>query len=84
VRRSRQCLFCFDAAVSTTCPDSLKRRTVGAVGIVAPPSFVWIAQQFASSGAFYAIATIRVAFGLVLISVASAWQFEHVASGTFM
>lgn len=44
---------------------------VGAVGILAPPGLVWIARHFATSGAFYVIATVRVAFGLLLIWVAS-------------
>jgi hypothetical protein len=45
---------------------------VGAVGILAPSGLVWIAHHFVTSGAFYAVAAVRVAFGLVLISVASA------------
>jgi hypothetical protein len=45
--------------------------TVGAVGTLAPSVLVWIAQQFVTSGAFYALAAVRVAFGLVLISAAS-------------
>jgi hypothetical protein len=44
---------------------------VGAVGILVPSDLVWIAQHSVTSGAFYVIATVRVAFGLVLISVAS-------------
>jgi hypothetical protein len=44
---------------------------VGAAGIIAPSGLAWIAEHFVSSGAFYIIATVRVAFGLVLISVAS-------------
>jgi hypothetical protein len=44
---------------------------VGAVGVVVPSGLVWIAQHSVTSGAFYLIATVRVAFGLVLISVAS-------------
>jgi hypothetical protein len=44
---------------------------VGAGGIVAPSMLIWIAQHVVTSGAFYAIATVRVAFGLILISVAS-------------
>ena len=43
---------------------------VGAVGILVPSGLVWIAQHSVTSGAFYIIATVRVAFGLVLISVA--------------
>jgi hypothetical protein len=46
--------------------------TVGSVGILAPFGLVWIAQHSLSSGAFYLIATVRVAFGLVLILAASA------------
>jgi hypothetical protein len=46
--------------------------TVGGVGILAPFGLVWIAQHSVSSGAFYLIASVRVAFGLVLISAASA------------
>jgi hypothetical protein len=45
---------------------------VGGVGILAPSSLVWIAQHSVTSGMFYLIATVRVAFGLVLISAASA------------
>ena len=44
---------------------------VGAVGVVAPSGLVWVAEHSVTSGAFYVIATARVAFGLVLISVAS-------------
>jgi archaellum biogenesis protein FlaJ (TadC family) len=43
----------------------------GSVGILVPSDLVWIAQHSVTSGAFYVIATVRVAFGLVLISVAS-------------
>jgi hypothetical protein len=47
---------------------------VGAVGILVPSGLVWLAQQFVASGAFgfYVIATVRIAFGFILISVASA------------
>jgi hypothetical protein len=45
--------------------------TVGVVGILAPSGVVWITQHFVTSGAFYVVATVRVAFGLALISVAS-------------
>jgi hypothetical protein len=44
---------------------------VGAVGIIAPSGLVWIAEHSVTSGTFYVIATVRVAFGLILISVAS-------------
>jgi hypothetical protein len=43
---------------------------VGAVGIVAPSSLVWLAQHFMTSGPFYVIAAVRIVFGLILISVA--------------
>ena len=45
---------------------------VGAAGILMPSGLVWIAQRSVTSGAFYVIGTVRVAFGFVLISVASA------------
>jgi hypothetical protein len=45
---------------------------VGAVGILAPSGLVWLAQHFVTSGTFYVIATVRIAFGLILVSVASA------------
>lgn len=44
---------------------------VGTVGILVPSDLVWMARHLVTSGAFYAIATVRVVFGLVLISVAS-------------
>ena len=43
----------------------------GAVGILVPSCLVWLAQQFVTSGVFYVVATVRIAFGLVLISAAS-------------
>ena len=43
----------------------------GAIGILAPSGPLWIAQHFVNSGVFYVIGAVRVAFGLVLISVAS-------------
>jgi hypothetical protein len=46
--------------------------TVGAVGTLAPSGLVWVAQNSLTSGAFYVVATVRVAFGLLLISVARA------------
>ena len=45
--------------------------TFGAVGILVPSVLVWIAQHAVTSDAFYVIATVRVALGLVLISAAS-------------
>jgi len=44
---------------------------VGIVGILVPSGLVWIAQHSGTSAAFYVIAMVRVALGLVLISVAS-------------
>jgi hypothetical protein len=46
--------------------------TVGGIGILAPSVLVWIAQHSVTSGVFYLVAIVRVAFGLALISVASA------------
>ena len=45
--------------------------SVGAVGILVPSGLIWIAQHSVTSGAFYVIAMVRIAFGIVLISVAS-------------
>lgn len=45
---------------------------VGAAGIIAPSCLTWIAGHAVTSGAFYVVAAVRVAFGLVLISAASA------------
>jgi len=47
---------------------------VGIVGIVLPATLVSVAQQFVVAGAlaFYAIAAVRITFGLILISAASA------------
>ena len=42
-----------------------------AVGVVVPSGAIWIAQHAYTSGAFYLIGAVRVAFGCVLISVAS-------------
>jgi cell division protein FtsW (lipid II flippase) len=45
---------------------------IGAVAVIAPASLAWIAERTVTPGAFYVVAVIRVAFGLVLISAASA------------
>jgi len=45
--------------------------TVGAVGVLAPSILVWIAHHSETTAAFYFVATVRIAFGLVLISAAS-------------
>ena len=41
--------------------------TFGAVGILVPSGLVWIAQHSVTSGVFYVVATVRVAFGFILI-----------------
>ena len=46
--------------------------TIGAIGMFAPSGLVWIAKHSGTSSAFYLIAAVRIAFGAVLISVASA------------
>ncbi len=51
---------------------------VGVVGILAPSGLVWLAQQFATPGTFYVLATVRIAFGLLLIAVASASRTPKV------
>jgi len=43
---------------------------VGVVGMFVPFALAWLAPHTATSGAFYLIAAIRVAFGLILIVVA--------------
>lgn len=43
---------------------------IGAGGLLAPSLLVWIAEHAVTSGAFYVIAVVRVAFGLVLIAAA--------------
>jgi hypothetical protein len=45
---------------------------IGTVGSLVPSSLDWIARHSMTSGAFYAAAAIRVVFGLLLLSVASA------------
>jgi hypothetical protein len=44
--------------------------SVGIVGLIVPSFLVWIAGHFVSSGAFYVVAVVRVAVGLLLFSVA--------------
>ncbi|MCM3878014.1 MAG: hypothetical protein NEA02_16555 [Thermoanaerobaculia bacterium] len=51
---------------------------IGAVGVLVPAGLVWIAQHSVSPGAFYVIATVRVALGLVLISVASVSRVPRI------
>lgn len=50
---------------------SLVIIAVGALGIFAPPALVWIAKYSLAPLELYSIAAIRVAFGLLLFSVAS-------------
>jgi len=47
---------------------------VGAIGILMPSSLVWIAREFVSSGSlgFFILSIVRIAFGLILITVAPA------------
>jgi len=45
---------------------------VGAVGVLVPSGFVWMAQHSLTSAALFVIGAERVALGLLLISVASA------------
>jgi hypothetical protein len=46
--------------------------TVGAVGILAPSGLMWLAHYSVTPVKLYIIAAFRVAFGFLLISVASA------------
>jgi hypothetical protein len=43
---------------------------VGVVGVLVPSKLVWMGQRFATPRDWYAIGAVRVAFGLLLISVA--------------
>jgi len=43
---------------------------VGTVGILAPSGLVWIANHSVAPVELYVIAAVRVAFGVLLISVA--------------
>jgi hypothetical protein len=45
---------------------------VGVLGVALPSGLVWIAQHSVTSAAFYVLGAVRVAFGLLLISVAPA------------
>ena len=42
----------------------------GAVGVVYPTGLVSLAGHFATSGAFYLVAAVRVALGLAIVAVA--------------
>jgi len=46
--------------------------SIGAVGIVMPSGFVWSSPFALTSAAFYVIGAVRVALGLLFVSVASA------------
>jgi len=50
----------------------------GIVGVLVPSALVWLAQQFVTPGAFYVIAAVRIAFGLILISAAPASRMPKV------
>jgi len=45
---------------------------VGVLGLVSPESLGAIGARFVVPGAFYALATVRIAFGAVLVRVAPA------------
>lgn len=54
---------------------------IGVVGFFAPSVLVWAAaQQSNTAGAFYVIATVRIAFGFLLVSVASSSRRPKVLS----
>jgi len=44
---------------------------LGVGGVLEPSGLVWIAQHSLTSGVFFAVAAVRVAFGVVLISAAA-------------
>ena len=48
----------------------------GAVGIIAPAGLLWLAEHSVTSSVFFVVAALRVAFGLLLISVASVSGFR--------
>jgi hypothetical protein len=43
---------------------------VGALGLVAPAFLIWIAQRFAAPGEWLVLGVVRIAVGLLLLSVA--------------
>src|SRR5215831_19367605 len=43
---------------------------VGAIGTIAPATLIWIAQRFGTPVEWSAIGAVRMAFGLLLLSVA--------------
>jgi hypothetical protein len=45
---------------------------VGVIGMIAPSSLIWIAQRFTTPMDWYALAAVRIAVGLLLLSVAKA------------
>ena len=45
---------------------------VGVIGILVPAGLVWFAQRFATPVEWYALAVVRVAVGVLLLSVAKA------------
>ena len=56
---------------TVACVFGLWIGAFGAVGLLDPSGTVWLARQFVTHGHFHAIAAVRIAFGLVLISVSS-------------
>jgi hypothetical protein len=51
---------------------ALSIMAVGAIGIFTPSGLVWIARHSITAGELYFFAGFRVAFGVLLLSVASA------------
>jgi hypothetical protein len=51
---------------------------VGAVGIITPSALMWIAQRFGTPAEWYAIGAVRVAFGLLLLSVAKTSRAPQI------
>ena len=46
--------------------------SVGAIGILVPSFLVWIGRLFVAPAAWYALAVVRVALGVLLLSVAKS------------
>jgi ABC-type uncharacterized transport system permease subunit len=53
---------------------------IGVVGFFAPSVLVWAARHSDTAGAFYVIAAVRIAVGLLLVSVASSSRRPKVLS----
>ena len=46
--------------------------TVGAIALLLPSGLLWVDQHFITPGTFFLAVIVRIAFGFVLISAASA------------